>query len=89
MAIIFDYIKKPEGFEGEIRKSNVIAVITHIKGDIAMNVEVSFYGEVGSSEKILPSKSYLIPIDSRGDNYKKQMYEYLITLEDFKSGRKI
>lgn len=85
MALSKQYIKKINGFEGELSAQSIykVGLIVGDKNNIEFNLNIYI------NEEIIECKTYnFIPLLDNG-NFIKQAYEYLKTLDEFKDAKDI
>lgn len=81
MALTKTIVKKVYGQDVAIK--NVYIVVNEIQGNKKeANILVNFYSE--DKTEIIEVKSYTYNLSLEGDNFIKQAYNHLKTLEEFK-----
>ena len=86
MALLVNIQKIENGFEGVLSANDIIVKVDHIYGN---KNNISFSIVLYKDNIAFDTKSYSFTPIIDGDNFIKQAYEYLKTLEEFKDSKDV
>lgn len=81
MALLINIKKEEIGFEGALIANNITAKVDSIYGN---KYNISFSVAMYKDNIVINTKGYSFIPELDRDNFIKQAYEYLKTLEEFK-----